>query len=431
MQRYYSAFMQSVFTLVRLHQAALFFSACVIVGIFVASWVRVLPSIGMAGIAATGIVYTITYRRVAHWSYWPLFGSALWCSCCTYFKRSIPLRNMDSYWEDLVLQLPFLALIVGFWMLPALPGRYLRWLWLLLIGVTAIAAAGATINYILHFRAINEMYLHSKVMPTEPDHIRFSLIITMSVAAGVLLLVHGAVKKSWRFWVIATISFLVIFLHLLAVRSGQMTFYALSGLAVVWLALKKRMWKRAIALGALLVLLPAISYVVFPTFNNKVENTQQDVSKVQQESALEGRTYSIAARVYSYRAALAVWNDNKAVGVGKPDLQDEMAKHYAILYPEIGSKYYILPHNQYLYNLAAYGGLGLFVFLIGMFYPAWWARKKHAPLLLAQYVSVALSFLVEYTLETQIGLAFVVFFTMLALQGSLPCEDDDSCWRPA
>jgi O-antigen ligase len=50
---------------------------------------------------------------------------------------------------------------------------------------------------------------------------------------------------------------------------------------------------------------------------------------------------------------------------------------------------------------------------------------------MAQYVSVGLSFLVEYTLETQIGLAFVVFFLLLALQGSLPSDDPDPTWRPA
>jgi O-antigen ligase len=331
----------------------------------------------------------------------------------------------------MVLQLPFLALVLGFWLLPALPSRYLRWLWLLLIGVTVIAALGATTNYLLHFREINEMYLHSKVMPTEPDHIRFSLIITMAIAAGVVMLAHHAVDTKWRLWIIAAIVLLAAFLHLLAVRSGQLTFYALCGLAILWLVLKKRLWKQGAALVTVLILLPAISYFAFPTFSNKVVNTQRDVSKVQQKTAKEGKKYSIAARVYSYRAALAVWSDNRLVGVSKPDLEGEMAKRYALLYPEIGPKYYIQPHNQYLYNLAAYGGLGLTIFLIGMFYPAWWARRKHAPLLLAQYVSIALSFLVEYTLETQIGLAFVVFFLLLALQGSLQCDDDDPRWRPA
>ena len=218
---------------------------------------------------------------------------------------------------------------------------------------------------------------------------------------------------------------------MLAVRSGEMTFYALGGLAILWLVLGKQQWRRAGRLAAILVMLPAISYVSFPTFRNKVYNTQEDVGKVEQTTSSEGKNFSIAARVYSYKAALAVWADNKLMGVGKPDLKEEMAQRYGHLYPEMGREFYILPHNQYLYNLAAYGALGLLVFGFGLFYPGWWAWGKPAPLLLAQYVSIALSFLVEYTLETQIGLAFVVFFLLLALQGSLPCEEEDPDWRPA
>ena len=224
---------------------------------------------------------------------------------------------------------------------------------------------------------------------------------------------------------------LALFLHLLAVRSGEMTFYALGSLAMLWLVLRRRQWKRAGLLAAVLLLLPLLSFVAFPTFRNKVHNTQEDVSKVGQSNSAEGKNYSIAARVYSYKAALAIWADHKLVGVSKPDLEGEMAQRYQQLYPEMGSEFYIMPHNQYLYNLAAYGLLGLAVFCLGLFYPAWWARHKHAPLLLAQYVSIALSFLVEYTLETQIGLAFVVFFLLLALQGSLPSDDPDPTWRPA
>lgn len=424
--------MQSTFTLARLHRAALFFCGCVIVGIFVANWFRVLPSIGMAGIAATGLVYAAVYRRAANWSLWPLFGSLFLVFLLHLLQGfNTDAANLGEYGRDMVLQLPFLALVLGFWLLPAMPGRYLRWLWLLLIGLSVLAAVGATINYLLHFGEINEMYLHSKVMPTEPDHIRFSLIITLSIAAAALLLVHDAVRPAWRRWVIGAIVVLALFLHLLAVRSGEMTFYALGGLAILWLALRQRQWKQAGALAAALLLLPMLSFVAFPTFRNKVYNTREDVSKVEQTSSVEGKNYSIAARVYSYKAALVVWRDNKLVGVGKPDLEAEMARRYARLYPEMGSRFYIQPHNQYLYNLAAYGTLGILVFLVGLFYPAWWARRKSAPLLLTQYVSIALSFLVEYTLETQIGLAFVVFFLLLALQGSLPCEEEDPTWRPA
>ncbi len=424
--------MHSTFTLFRLHLAALFFCACIIVGIFVADWFRVLPSIGMAGVAATGLLYTATYRRVANWEQWPVFGS-LFLVFLLHLVQGLNTdpANMGEYGRDLVLQLPFVTLVLGFWLLPPLPSRYLRALWMLLFGVTVLAAMGAAANYLLHFREINESYIHSKVMPTEPDHIRFSLLITLAIAAGVLFLVNKAVRVEWRSVVTGAVGFLTLFLHMLAVRSGEMTFYALGGLAILWLVLHKRQWKQAGALAVALVLLPVFSFVAFPTFRNKVYNTQEDVGKVKQTNSAEGKNYSIAARVYSYKAALAVWRDNKLVGVGKPNLAGEMAERYAILHPEMASKFYIQPHNQYLYNLAAYGALGLLVFCTGLFYPAWWARRKHAPLLLAQYVSIALSFLVEYTLETQIGLAFVVFFLLLALQGSLSYEEEDTAWRPA
>ena len=422
--------MQSVFTLARLHRAALVFCGCIIIGIFAANWFRLLPSIGMVGVALTGLIYAAVYRRVANWQQWPVFGSLMLVFLLHLLGGlNTDAINLSKYGRDMVLQLPFLALVVGFWLLPALPGRYLRRLWQLLIGLTVLAAVGASVNYGLHFREINELYLHSKVMPTEPDHIRFSLIITLAIAAGALLLVNTAGQLRGRYLMIGAIVVLAFFLHLLAVRSGEMTFYALGGLAVIWLVVRERQWKRAGGLLVILLLLPTFSYVAFPTFRNKLYNTQEDVSKVRESSS--GKHFSIAARVYSYRTALAVWRDNKLVGVGKPDLPNEMARRYAVIYPDLTPEFYILPHNQYLYNLAAYGALGLLVFCVGLFYPAWWARRKPAPLLLAQYVIIALSFLVEYTLETQIGLAFVVFFLLLALQGSLPCEEADTGWRPA
>ncbi|MBJ6108543.1 O-antigen ligase family protein [Hymenobacter sp. BT523] len=424
--------MQSVFTLARLHLAALFFCGCVIVGIFVAEWFRVLPSIGIAGVAATGLMYAVSHRRIAHKQLWPVFGSLflLFLVHASAGFHTTP-ANTGAYYQDLVLQLPILGLGLGFWLLPALPSRYLRWLWLLLIGVTVLAALGATTNYLLHAAEINESYYRSKVMPTEPDHIRFSLIVTLAIAAGILLLEHRAVKHAWRIWLGGVVVALALFLHMLAVRSGEMTFYALGGLAILWLVLRKQQWKRAAALATCLLALPVISYVAFPTFRNKIANTKEDVSKAKQKTSSEGKKFSISGRLYSYKAALEVWRDNPTLGVGKPDLEDEMAVRYAEEYPEMTSEYYILPHNQFLYNLAAFGALGLLVGMVGLFYPAWWARRKQAPLLLAQYVSIALSFLVEYTLETQIGLAFVVFFLLLALQGLLPCNDRDPVWRPA
>ncbi|MBH8559443.1 O-antigen ligase family protein [Hymenobacter negativus] len=422
--------MLAVFSLARLHRSAFFFCACIIISIFLVNWLRVALGIAMGGLAVTGVVFALVHKRIANRALWPVFGSiAMVFVLHVLAGFYTQAGNMDEYRFDLGMQLPFLILPLSFWLLPPLPSRYLRWLWELFIAMTVIAALGATINYLLHAREINESYMHSKVMPTEPDHIRFSIIVTMAIAAAVLLLAHQAIPHSWRNWVKGAVVVLALFLHLLAVRSGEMTFYALGGMAVLWLAFSRKQWQKSLLLLVTLMLLPTVSYLAFPTFRNRVYNTQEDVSKVQESS--EGKNFSISARVYSYQAALAVWRDNKLIGVGKPNLEGEMARRYAKLHPQLTPEFYILPHNQYLYNLAAYGVIGLLVFCLSLFYPAWWARHRHAPLLLAQYVSIALSFLVEYTLETQIGLAFVVFFLLLALQGLMPCEESDPAWRPA
>ena len=422
--------MNNFLTLRLLHWLATGFCACTIVGIFVANWFRVLPSIGMAGLLLTGLLYAIAHRRIGNAHRWPVFAAVtlifgLHVASGLYTEP----QHLGDYGRDVVMQLPFLLLPLAFWLLPPLPCQQLRGLWGLFIGVTLIAALGATINYLTNSAAIHQLYLQSQVMPTEPDHIRLSLLVTVAIGAGVALLWHRAVGAAWRPWLGAAVVLLVLFLHLLAVRSGLMTFYALGALAVSWLVFGEKRSVLAAKLALGLLLLPAVCFVTFPTFRNKFYNTQEDVGKV--GDTKEANRYSLVARVYSYRAALALWHDHKLVGVGKPDLQAEMDRRYAAMYPEIEAKAYILPHNQYIYNLAAYGALGLLVFCLGLFYPWWWARQRHAPLLMVQYVSLALSFLVEYTLETQIGVAFAVFFLMLALQGSLPAADPEGEWRPA
>jgi O-antigen ligase len=90
------------------------------------------------------------------------------------------------------------------------------------------------------------------------------------------------------------------------------------------------------------------------------------------------------------------------------------------MYPQIEVAHYLLPHNQFLYNLAAYGLLGLWVFLIAFYYPLWIGVRTKNMVLILIYTIVSLSFLAEYTLETQIGLLTGIFFILLALIPTAP-----------
>lgn len=418
----------SVLTLPRLLGAAAFFCGCVIAGLFTASFFRVLPSIGMAGLVLTallcfwlhGTTY-VRYQAASYWSFLLVYGVHLSAGLIT------TAANKTKYVQDVVLQLPFLLLPIAFWLLPPIPTPLLRGLWLWFIGLTALAAMWSTGNYLLHQDAINSLYLHSKVMPTEPDHIRFSLMITLAVAVGALLIAHGAVTSTVRWLVIGATAGLALFQHLLAVRSGLLTLYVVGGVGVLWLVLRLRDYRRGMQLLAVLLALPLVSYLCFPTFRNKFTNTREDVERV--EHTASANNYSLVGRVYSYRVAFKVFQDAPVLGVGKAAMEPAMAEYYQRDFPNINPNSYILPHNQFLYTAVAFGAMGLLLFIIGFYYAGISTWPRYAPLLLVHYLIVTLSFLVEYTIETQIGIAFSLFFLLLALEGNKPVEAAE-VWRP-
>ena len=119
--------MNNFLTLQRLHWMATFFCVCTIVGIFVANWFRVLPSIGMAGLLVTGLLYAATHHRIGNARRWPVFAAVtlvfgLHVASGLYTEP----QHLGDYGRDVVMQLPFLLLPLAFWLLPPLPSRRSR-----------------------------------------------------------------------------------------------------------------------------------------------------------------------------------------------------------------------------------------------------------------------------------------------------------------
>ncbi|MFD2787757.1 O-antigen ligase family protein [Hymenobacter rubripertinctus] len=420
-----------VMTRERLLLAATLFGTCIIIGLFTSKYIRILPSIGMVGFTLTALIQCVLHGSSpprASRSVYGAFGLVYLVHLAAGLTTSE--EGLDAFRQDLILQLPYLLLPLGFWLLPPLPTSHLRGLWLTLVAAASVAAILSTGNYLLHFEQINEAYLHSKVMPTEPDHIRFSLLVTLAITAGVALLAHRSIGSQWgRAGLWTTVMLLAFYQHLLAVRSGLVSFYVVGGAALLWLLFRSRQYQQALVLAACLVLIPGISYSVFPTLQNKSANTQEDMSRVHHTQS--ANNYSLVGRVYSYKVALKVIRAHPWLGVGKGDMASEMAVYYRRDFPNIEPEAYILPHNQYLYSAVAFGISGLLIFIVGFYYAGISVWPRYAPLLLAQYLILTVSFLVEYTLETQVGLGFALFFLLLALEGSKSVSDAETTWRPA
>ncbi|MGI4833978.1 MAG: O-antigen ligase family protein [Janthinobacterium lividum] len=405
--------MWQFFSEARVRQMSVFWCALIIGGLFAATWVRVLSSVGIAGLFLTGAGYSLEQRRVAQWAQWPsllCFGLVYLVHLGTGLLRTSPTD--PALWQDLLLESPFLLLPGAFLLLPAWRPGHLRFLWLLLLGCCLAAAAGSTGYYLRHQQLIEQLYLQSQVMPTVPDHIRFSLLVSMAVLAGLVLLTSARLPQPWRRLVLAGVVLLFLYQHLLAVRSGLVTLYGAGALWLAWLGGHYGRWRLMLRNALVALALGGSCLLLFPTLQNKIVNTRTDTAQL--DTVESANNYSVTARYYSYQVADAVIREHPLLGVSKVQLDQAMAAQYGYMYPQISRAHYLLPHNQFIYNLAAYGVLGLLVSLLGFYYPLWRALRTRNALLVLIYAIVTASFLVEYTLETQIGVVTGLFFLLLA-----------------
>ena len=386
-------------------------------------WVRVWPSIGMAGLFLTALGYAVSHRQIAQRQHWPATLSFV-LVYVVHLVSGVLFNTLANkqLGQDLMLQLPFVLLPVAFLLLPNWLAAHKRWLWLLLIGCCLLAALGATVYFALHSQEITQLYYLSQVMPTEPDHIRLSLLVSMAVLAGAVLLANHELPRAWRWLVGLAIGLLFLFQHLLAVRSGLVTLYAAGVLWLGWLGWYHGRWKQALLAVVAVAMLGAGCFLLFPTLQHRLNNTQYDTGQLASASAASANNLSIAARVYSYKAAWVIIQEHPLLGVSKPRLSSAMADQYSYSYPEIEAAHYVMPHNQFIYNLTCYGWLGLLVFVASYYYPAWRGLRNGNVLLLLLYTIITLSFVVEYTLETNLGVIIGLLFFLLAAAPLVPAR---------
>ena len=417
--------MWSFFSEVRARQLGVFWVSVVVVGLFVTRWILVLPSICMAGLFVSSVCYAINRRSIAqrrHTSLFLSFTLVYWLHFFTGLARASILDK--ELQQDLVLQLPFLLLPLSFLLLPDWQTAHKRAVWYVLLACCLASALVSAYHYLGHFQEIATLYNQSQVMPTEPDHLRFSLLISLAILAGSTILLSQKAIRAVRLTTLGAVMLLFFFQHLLAVRSGLLSLYVGGLLWLGWLGWQLKRWKTAITIAALVFGLGFSCLVLLPTLRIRINNTLYDTE--QRGTATAANTFSVTARIYSYEVTETIIQQHPLLGVGKVQLKQEMAQQYNYRYPEITADRYVLPHNQFLYNLASYGAIGLVVFLLGFYYPFWVGIRQRNALASIVYVVITISFLTEYTLETNIGVVIGLLFPLLALAPTSPSANGDA-----
>lgn len=380
-------------------------------------------------------------------SMWLLAACALWQAHCT-----LKTTNPDSTWFQAVLfslrnfirqpvYTGFLMLLLvtvfsglwsadlGYWgvrtrvriplfilpwtfaNLPALSLRLRHALLYCLVWILVLTCIGIGINFLWNFKEIIFDLSEGRPMPVpRSGHIRFSLIAVTGILSGGYLWVEQFYwRYRWERWALGgAVVFLFVFLHILSARSGLVALYVSLAFTVARFLWRTRRWGLGLTALLTLMLMPLIAVKTIPSLRERMAYMLWDW---QQYANNTGENYSDSARFVSLEIGLRMFAENPWIGVGAGDLPAETARLTQAYFPNynLDPK---LPHNQLIYIMATTGLFGLIISLWGMLYPVFQDRYRRFYLFAAFQVVIFVSFLVEYTLETSIGLCFYLFYTL-------------------
>jgi O-antigen ligase len=266
-----------------------------------------------------------------------------------------------------------------------------------------------------------DAYLKAKVLPVDMsgDHLRLSWLLSAVYAWVLYLLLYlsSSLLPTERRALIFLATCIVLFLHLLAAKTGILGVYLVSLLAIlIHFRLRAMKW----FLLSLFVL-PVLAWLLLPTFRNRVKFVRWDFQHYAEGKYREG--LSDAQRVISWRAGLDIWKQDILKGIGFGDVRD--ATHQWHVTKQTGMKDYekILPSNQFLVYAAGAGIIGLLVMLLAALLPLLLAPFRTHFVWLSFHLLALAGFMYENALEGQYGVFIYAFlgswlWAVLSFHGS-------------
>lgn len=400
----------------------IFFSCLLIAGIFLIDSARSLASISMIGLALTAI-FTLKPKGVkakltARKDLLMLSGLFLFLLPSLFYSN-----NLNYFFERLQIQLPFLILPIAFVFFKPLSNRqFMLVYYFFLVGVFVISL-DAFINYVNNSEAINQLYLQSQVMPTiVSHHPTFSIMIAFAIYVAYYLYKHQfyAFNKNERYAIAVIGILLFTFLHIFSVRSGLLAIYVLILIEFYKFIFIKKQYKTGVLSLFFSLLIGFTTFLLSPTIRNKVENTRSDISNSGNGNI---NNQSLGSRMASCHIALDIADSTSwLMGSGLGDLRDLSDYMWYTKYPDVTKK--IIPHNQFLFYLAATGIIGLLAFVFCLLFPLLYNSNYKHPLLSIHYIIMFIALMFEAFFQTQLGVAYCLIFILLPLNQTARWQND-------
>jgi O-antigen ligase len=326
-------------------------------------------------------------------------------------------ENVDYFLNRMRIKLPFLFLPFAFYAVPRIPGKNMKILSFWFIALICFSVLCSMLGFLLDMDHYIEIYGKGQIMPTPIHHIRYSILVSMAVLMCIyhLLPNQAAAIAAEKKWLILITVLLSVYLHLLAVRSGLMTLYVLYFCLFIYFAIKPqfRKWAAVFSLSLLIAGFLAVNYV--PTIQQKLGYMKYSLELFEKNEGI--RDLSDSRRLGSIYGGIELIKQHPLTGVGIGDIMDSTNDYLESNYPEL-TDLELLPHNQYILTAAALGIPLMLVFIFCTIFPIFYEGGQNDFFMLTAHLMLWASFMVEHTIESQIGVAAYIFIVLFALKNS-------------
>jgi O-antigen ligase len=384
---------------------------CIMLGLYFSP---AAMSIGMIALLANAL---LNERVGVFWRRWRRHPALLGLTGIFFIYLVSGWNSSDTAWwlDRLRMKLPFLILPFAILSIPRFDAKVYYRLLYGFFWLTALLCVYSLTRYALEYAAITEQYREGRIMPTPVMHIRFSLLVAYAVAAGWVLFEERFYLRWYRerYALLAGAIFMAAYLHILAVRSGLLGLYAVLVYFLLRAAWRSRRYWRLLGASILLVASAYAAYRFLPTLKNKVDYSLYNWRLFQGKQRLP--EYSDIYRLGSIEAGWDAAKRHFWTGVGVGDIKRVCDEYYATHYPTL-TGLGLMPHNQYLFAFAAAGIFGMMYLCWATFYPLCYRRAYRQPLIVSFHLILLLSFMVEHTIETQLGTAIYCLFVLLGIR---------------
>jgi hypothetical protein len=289
------------------------------------------------------------------------------------------------------------------------------WLW-----ATAVGLAYPIFWYLKDFSAAQLAYGTGRSLPTfmDTDHVRFSIFLCSSF---LFLLCTNSIRKKYTFILEGVLFLLILFL---SVRTGWVLLISIVCIyAMLHFKKFKQLKATHLLLGSLfLVSTITLCYYAFPNMQQKIAYSIWEYQQFQPNNY--NPNFSDGARRAINYAAWQFIQNNKSANTGwqavPVTLQSTFSKYFNHQTTEFG-----WPFNQWLYWWMGSGWWGMLLFSAWLFYPILKAYKQNNFSMICWTIAIALSCIIETTLNYQYGV-FLHIIVLAILWKLSPTSESDN-----